>query len=65
MIYRTKPAGVCVTDPLAALEWAKENLPGAVTLALDKKALSEALCASGEAVGFAAFQPAEEVFYIR
>ncbi len=63
--YRTKPAGVHVTDPAAALEWARENLPGAVTLALDKKALGEALCASGEAVEFAAFQPSEEVFYIK
>jgi len=36
-----------------------------VTLALDKKALSAALVDTGEALPFAAFQPAEEIFYIR
>jgi phage host-nuclease inhibitor protein Gam len=63
--YRTKPAGVSVTDPAAALSWARENLPEAVTEALDKKALADALLATGEALPFAAFQPAEEVFYIK
>lgn len=63
--YRTKPAGVCVTDPAAALGWAQENLPGAVTLALDKKALSAALLETGEAVPFANYQASEEVFYIK
>ena len=63
--YRTKPAGVCVTDPAAALAWAQENLPAAVTLHLDKKALSDRLTATGEALPFAALQPSEEVFYIR
>jgi endonuclease/exonuclease/phosphatase (EEP) superfamily protein YafD len=65
MIYRTKPAAVSVTDPAAALSWAQEHLPDAVTLHLDKKALSDRLTATGEALPFAAFQPAEEVFYIK
>jgi phage host-nuclease inhibitor protein Gam len=63
--YRTKPAGVSVTDPAAALAWARENLPGAVLEALDKKALTEALLATGEALPFAALNAAEETFYIR
>ena len=63
--YRTKPAGVCVTDPGAALSWARENLPAAVTEALDKKALTAALLGTGEVLSFAALQPAEEVFYIK
>ncbi len=63
--YRTRPAGLSVTDPAAALEWAKENLPDAVTLHLDKKALAERLLDTGEALPFAALQPAEEVFYIK
>ena len=63
--YRTRPAGVSVTDPAAALEWAKENLPDAVTLHLDKKALAERLLDTGEALDFAALQPAEEMFYIK
>ncbi len=62
---RTKPAGVSVTDPAAALSWARENLPAAILEGLDKKALAEALLTTGEAVNFAAFQPAEEVFYIK
>ncbi len=62
---RTKPAGVCVTDPAAALGWAQENLPAAVTLTLDKKALGAALLETGEAVPFAEFQTPEEVFYIK
>ena len=63
--YRTKPAGVTVTDPAAALSWAQENLPAAVTLTLDKKALAEALLATGEALDFAKLNPAEDVFFIR
>lgn len=63
--YRQKPAGVSVTDPTAALSWAQENLPAAVTLSLDKKALAEALLTSGEAVDFACLNHAEEVFYIK
>lgn len=63
--YRTKPSGVCITDPAAALSWAQENLPAAVTLHLDKKALSDRLTATGEVLDFAALQPAEEVFYIK
>ncbi len=63
--YRTKPAGVSVTDPAAALSWARQNLPAAVLEALDKKALTEALLTTGEAVGFASFTPAEETFYIK
>jgi hypothetical protein len=63
--YRTKPAGVSVTDPAAALAWARENLPGAVLEALDKKALAETLLATGEALPFATLNAAEETFYIR
>ncbi len=63
--YRTRPAGVSVTDPAAALAWAKDNLPAAVVEALDRKALSDRLTATGEALPFAALQPAEEVFYIK
>ena len=67
---RTKPAGVHVTDPAAALGWAKEHLPGAVLEALDKKALSallleRSLMENGEAVPFAEFQAAEDLFYIK
>ena len=40
-------------------------MPEAVTLTLDKKALSAALLETGEAVPFAALQAAEEVFYIK
>ncbi len=63
--YRTKPAGVSVTDPAAALSWAQENLPDAGTLNLDKKALAEALLTTGEALDFARLTPAEETFYIK
>ena len=63
--YRTKPAGVSVTDPAAALVWARVNLPAAVTLSLDKKALADALLTNGEAVDFATLNHAEEVFYIK
>lgn len=62
---RTKPAGVSVTDPVAALSWAQEFLPVAVTLSLDKKALADALLTTGESVDFATLNHAEEVFYIR
>jgi len=63
--YRTKPAGIQVTDPGAALSWAQDNLPAAVTLHLDRKALACRLLDTGEALPFAALQPAEEVFYIK
>ncbi len=63
--YRQKPAGVSVTDPAAALSWAQENLPEAVTLSLDKKALADALLTTGEALDFARLNPAEETFYIK
>ena len=63
--YRMRPAGVSVTDPAAALSWAQGNLPAAVTLTLDKKALAEALLTTGEALDFARLNPAEEVFYIK
>lgn len=62
--FRTKPAGVQVGDEGAAIAWAKENAPGAVVERLDKKTLAKALLATGEAVDFAAFTPAEEVFFI-
>ena len=63
--YRTKPAGVCVTDPAAALAWARDNLPAAVGEALDRKVLSDRLTATGEALPFAALQPETETFYIK
>ena len=63
--YRTKPAGVCLTDPAAALAWAKANLPAAVTEALDRKALAARLLDTGEALPFAALTPVEETFYIK
>jgi len=63
--YRTKPAGVQVTDPGAVLAWAKENLPEAVTEALDRKALAARLLETGEAADGARLTPAEEVFYIK
>ena len=63
--YRTKPAGVSVTDPAAALAWATENLPAAAVLTLDKKALADALLTTGEALDFARLNHAEEVFYIK
>lgn len=62
--YRTKPAGVMVGDEGAAIDWAKDNVPGAVVERLDKKTLAKALLSTGEAVDFATFQPAEEVFFI-
>ncbi len=63
--YRTKPAAAVVTDPAAALAWAQEFLPAAVTLTLDKKVLAETLLTSGESVDFARLNPAEEAFYIK
>ncbi len=63
--FRTKPAGVQVTDGAALLAWARECLPEAVTEALDKKALAARLLDTGEVLPFAALQPAEEVFYIK
>ena len=63
--YRTKPAGVSVTDDAAALAWAQENATQAVTIRLDKKALAEALLETGESVDFAAFMPEEQTFYIK
>lgn len=63
--FRTKPAGVTVTNPAAALVWVRENLPAAVVEALDRKALADALLSTGEAVDFATLNPAEEKFYIK
>ena len=63
--YRTKPAGVQVTDPAALLAWTKTNFPAAVTEALDKKVLSAWLLDTGEAADGARLTPAEEVFYIK
>ena len=62
--YRTKPTGVCLTDPAAAPAWAKENLP-AVTEALDRKALATRLLETGEALPFVTLTLPEEVFYIK
>jgi len=63
--YRTRPASVSLTAAAAALSWARESLPAAVVETLDKKALTAALLDAGKALPFAAFQPAEEVFYIK
>lgn len=63
--YRQKPAGVSVTDPTAAGQWAREFCPNALVTSLDRKALSAALLETGEAVDFADFTPAEDVFYIK
>ena len=63
--YRTKLAGVQVTDPAALLAWTKANFPAAVTEALDRKALSARLLDTGEAADGARLSPAEEVFYIK
>ncbi len=63
--YRTKPAGVQVTDPAALLAWTKANFPAAVVEALDKKVLATWLLESGEAADGARLSPAEEVFYIK
>lgn len=62
---RTKPAGVNVTNPAAALAWAKEHLPAAVAERLDKAVLAESLLATGESVEWAQLNSAEEVFYIK
>lgn len=61
--FRTKPAGLAVSDDAAALAWTRENLPDA--LRVDKRALADALLTTGEVVPFAAFTPAEEVFYVK
>jgi len=63
--YRTRPAAVTLTDPAAALCWARESLPGAIVETLDRKALTTALMETGAAVPFASFQPAEDVFYLK
>lgn len=63
--YRQKPAGVCITDPAAALAWVKENATVALIERLDKKALAQVLLENGEVVPFARLEDAEEVFYIK
>ena len=64
--YRTKPAGVTVTDEAAALSWAVENdLDAVISTRLDKKALGDLLLSTGEAVPFARLNPADEVFFIK
>lgn len=63
--YRTKPAGAVVTDSAAALVWARENLPGAVVEALDRKMLTARLLETGEALSGVILTPAEEVFYLK
>lgn len=62
---RTKPAGVNVTNPAAALAWAKQHLPAAVAERLDKAVLAESLLTNGESTDFAQLTAAEEVFYIK
>ena len=63
--FRTKPAGVNITDASAAGQWAREFCPDALVTNLDRKALGAALLETGEAVDFADFTPAEDVFYIK
>ena len=63
--YRTKPAGVVVTDDAAALAWVKEYATVALVERLDKKILAEVLLETGEALDFAKLNPAEDVFFIR
>ena len=63
--YRQKPAGVSITDAAAAGQWAEQHCPDALVTHLDKKALGAALLDTGEAVSFAEFLPAEDVFYIK
>lgn len=67
--YRTKAAGLDVLDAVMATAWARRYAPAAIAERLDKKVLAEALEAirqeTGEVLDFAAFQPAEEVFYIK
>ena len=63
--YRTKPAGVQVTDAGALLAWAKENFPAAVTEAIDRKAVAIRLLDTGEVADGALLTPSEEVFYIK
>ena len=63
--FRTRPAGVDVTDTAAALEWAKENCTEAVRESLDKKAMADTLLSTGKALPFARLTPAEDVFYIK
>lgn len=63
--FRTKAAGVSVTDAGAALAWARESLPAAVVETLDRRALSARLLDTAESVDFASFTPEEEVFYIK
>ena len=71
----TRPAQVVIGDEGRAVAWARENLPGAATLRLDRKALCGALegtetgpcvwAETGEALAWATVTPAEEVFYVR
>ena len=63
--YRTRPVGVTVHDPAAALEWARGNCPEAVAVRLDRAALAARLLDTGESPDFASLTPAEEQFYIR
>ena len=63
--YRTKPAACHVTNPAAALSWARESLPAAIVETLDKKVLADALLTTGEVLPFATLQAAEDVFYIK
>lgn len=63
--FRTKPAGVSVTDEARALAWAGENLPEAVVQRLDKKALADALLQTGEIIDGVVFTEAEETFYVK
>ena len=63
--FRTKPATVLVTNFASALEWAKDNLPGAGTVALERKVLAAKLLEAAVVPDFAEIVPAEEVFFIK
>lgn len=63
--FRTKPAGVTITDPTSAGKWAREFCPDAIISRLDAKRLAAALMETGEVADFAHFTPAEEVFYVK
>ena len=64
--FRTKPESVTITDEAGALAWVKTYLPGsAIIERVDKKEVASVLLSTGEAVPFATYQEAEEVFYIK
>lgn len=61
--YRTKPAGLTVTNEPEARAWAEANLPSA--LRVDTRALAARLLETGEVIDGAQLVAAEEVFYVK